>query len=512
MSAISHRRRDPPDDDYDVIVIGGGLGGLCAAAPLAKLGRKVLLLERGDGLGGCAHSFQRKDYTFDPAVHFMGAVQDEGFVDVFLRSLGVRDLVHFIPFDHMYGVDFPDYRRALPLGVEAFIEVHKREFAAQADGVEGFLEACVRMTEESQSLPPRLDLKSLDAAAKQFPFLFKYRKATVKDVLDDYLEDERVKALCAAAWPYVGLPPSRLSFVTFCAALLYAMEGGPHYCQGSFQNLVEALATAIERNGGQIAVEAAVTGIDVVDGAVRGVETHDGRRFRAPAIVSNADAKTTMEGMVGAEHLPERYLKRLGRMTPSLSAFWVFAATSLDLTQFDVPHEIFVHRHWNHDDNFRDAAEGRLGGMWLSMPTIADPTIAPEGEHIVILTSHMPYDIGESWTQARMRYEELMTEEIERLLPGFRDSINHLESATPETFQRWTGAYRGAIYGWENVPNQTTPKRLARVTPIEGLFLSGHWTEPGTAAIRAMTSGLQTAQMMLGYEKGSDLMKAMAAG
>lgn len=512
MEAGSRRRTEPRGDRYETVVIGGGLGGLSAAAVLAKAGRQVLLLERTSGLGGCAHGFERDGYVFDPAVHYMGAAHEGAFIDQFLRSLGVRERVRFIPFDSIYGVDFPDLRLTMPRGLEQFIEEHQRAFPGHADGIAGFLEACAQMTAESQQLPPRLDLRALDEAAKQFPFLFKYRKATTQEVLDEFIDDPRVKALCSAAWPYVGLPPSTLSFSAFASVLLYVLEGSPHYCEGSFQSLVDAFAAAIEENGGEIVVDTPVEGITVEDGRATAVTTEAGHTVRASTIVSNADARSTLEGMVGLEHLPPRYVRRLERMTPSLSGFWLFAATTLDCSQFGLPHETFIHRHWDHDENFRDVLAGKLGGSWLSIPTLFDPSVAPPGEHSLVLTSHMPYDIGEPWPEAKPRYEQLMVDEVERLLPGFKNEITHLESATPEAFESWTGNYRGAIYGWENTPNQSTPKRLPRVTPIEGLLLSGHWTDPGCGAVRCIYSGLQTAQLMLGYDDPGAVMAGIAGG
>jgi len=494
-------------DHYDVVVIGGGLGGLGVAAPLARLGRSVLLCERTENLGGCAHAFERAGCTFDPAVHYIGAV--DGFVDPLLHALGVGDRVRFIPFDSMYGVDMPGTRAVLPLGVEPFIEAHERQFPGRAQGIAGFLEACVQMTRESQSLPARLDLKSLDAAAKQFPFLFRYRKATVQDVLDEHVPDPQVQAFCTAAWPYVGLPPSRLSFVTFAAMLMYVMEDGPQYCEGSFESLVRTLGEAVQESGGDIALGTPVERILIEDGRAVGIVTADGRRIGAGTVVSNADARQTFERLVGLEHLPARYSRRLERMTPSLSAFWLFAATDLDLSGLDLPHEMFIHHHWDHDRTYADVLAGRPGGMWLSVPSLVDPTVAPPGQHVVVLTSHMPYDIGESWSGARGRYEALMVEEVERIMPGFRDHVLHLESATPETFERWTGNHEGAIYGWESIPNQSTPKRLPRVSPVDGLLLSGAWTEPGAGAVRTLYSGLQTAQLILGYESGPALLGAL---
>jgi prolycopene isomerase len=111
----------------------------------------------------------------------------------------------------------------------------------------------------------------------------------------------------------------------------------------------------------------------------------------------------------------------------------------------------------------------------------------------------MPYDIGEPWAQAKERVTEQMVDRVEALLPGYRESITFLDSATPATFEEYTLAQNGAIYGWENTPNQTMPKRLPHVTPVEGLFLAGHWTNPGTGSVRCLLSGLNAAATIAGH-------------
>lgn len=498
----------PREDRYDVIVIGGGLGGLSAAAVLSKLGRKVLLLERQDAVGGCAHAFKRGPYTFDPAIHVTGQAEEGEFMDVVLRGLGVRERVNFMKMDHMFGVDMPGLRQIMPISREGFIEAHARHFPDQAAGIARFIELSDQFTRESQAQTTRLSLRDLDEAAKRYPTLFRYRTATVGEVLEECVSDPKARALCSAMWPYVGLPPSRVSFAIF-TAIMMMMDGSPYYVEGSFESLVAAFAHAIERDGGEIVTEAPVQKILVEDGKVSGVLTEGGVQVAAPVVVSNADATATLVEMLGVEHLSTGYARRLRRMVPSLSALILFSATTLDLSEHELAHEVFVHKHWDHDEVLRDVLDGRLGGTWLSVPTLADPSLAPAGEHLVVYTSMMPYDIGEPWESAKGRYQEMMIDEVERLIPGYRDSITFMECATPETLRNWTGAHDGAIYGWENSPQQCTPKRLPRMVNVEGLMLSGHWTEPGSGALRAIASGVQTAQILLGYESGGDLMTAL---
>lgn len=90
---------EPGRDSYDCVIVGSGLGGLSAAAFLAKSGKSVLVVERLDGPGGYVHSFQRGSYLFDPAVHAVGQGREAYMLDVWLRALGVRDRVDLIQLD-----------------------------------------------------------------------------------------------------------------------------------------------------------------------------------------------------------------------------------------------------------------------------------------------------------------------------------------------------------------------------------------------------------------------------
>jgi prolycopene isomerase len=258
-------------------------------------------------------------------------------------------------------------------------------------------------------------------------------------------------------------------------------------------------------------METTVAGISLEDGNAAGVVLDDGRAVKAPVVVSNADATHTLEALVGEEHLPDRFLRRLRRMKPSLSAFLLYSATTLDPAEFDVAHETFVYRNWDHEQTYGDILDGRLGGTWLSFPTMHDPSLAPEGEHIVIFTSLMPYDIGTPWAEEKARYTELMLAEVESILPGYGDSIKFMDSAKPATFESYTLARQGAAYGWENTPNQTVPKRLDFRTPVPGLWLAGHWTHPGTGSVRCLLSGAQTAAGVLGGHDPIEMLGSLHA-
>lgn len=486
----------PRSDAYDVVVIGSGIGGVSAAALLARAGRDVLLVDQASGVGGYARSFGRGGYRFDPAIHWFGQGQPEGLPMAYLELLGVGDRVRFMQVEPAYKAVFPDGLE-IEVGddLDELIERHQRLFPNEADAIERFFRLCRQLHKEAHGLPPRLGLDNLDEAAERFPALFAHLRSTVAEVMDEHFDDERLKAVASVCWPYMGSPPSRLSFVTFSTVLSVLLEGAFH-SEGGFQAIPDALAEAYQREGGELLLNRQVTRIPVEDGRASGVELDDGTRVRASAVVSNADASTTFREMVGEEHLPASFLKRLRRMRPSPSAVVVFAGTSLDLSERGA-HEIFAPRHYDPEVLHEDMRRGRPAGVWAAIPTLVDPSLAPPGEHTLTITCMAPYDIGRPWEGEAERFAEIMLDDFEPIFPGLKDSITLLETATPETLRRYCLNSGAACYGWENTPAQSGGRRSPHVTPLEGLFLAGHWTQPGSGSVRVLVSGMHAAQLVL---------------
>lgn len=489
--------RGPDEYAYDVVVVGSGVGGLSAGALLATAGRSVLVVEQGDGPGGYAHAFERGPYTFDPAISVFPQGHDDALPVALLEHLGVADRCRFIPLESNYRAVYDDFEIETPFGLDQFAERHCEAFPAEADRLREFFALCRKLHKDAHELPPQLGLAGLDEAAKQFPVLFKYIKAPTQVALDDYLEDPLAKSVASVAWPYLGTPPSRLDFVTFSTVLSVYLEGC-FYPEGGFQSLADALVEAMERAGGELVVGRRVTSITVDDGRASGIELEDGTKVAAGRVISNADATATFEELVGADHLPGGFMKRLRRMKPSVSAVIVFIATSLDLRAQGAVHEVFRPRHVDHDDTYADILAGKPGGMFGTVPTLSDPRLAPDGEHILTVHSLAPFEIDGGWDERAEAYGDAVVDAYEKVFPGLRAAITFREVATPRALHRHSLNRQGAAYGWENIPTQTGGKRSPHIAPLEGLFLSGHWTQPGTGSLRALVSGMHTAQMVLG--------------
>jgi prolycopene isomerase len=486
----------PRESAYDVVVIGSGIGGLSAGAALARSGRSVLVAEQGAGHGGYAHSFKRGPYTFDPGISVFPQGHDDALPMAMLDWLGVRERCRMIALESNYRAVFPGYELVTPFDFDEFIELHRREFPAEAKSIDEFFHLCRQMHKEAHELPPQVGLAGLDEAAKRFPVLFRWIRATVGEVLDECFSDPLLKAVASCAWPYVGLPPSRLSYLTFSTVLSVYLEGC-FYPEGGFQSLADALLAGMERSGGELVLGRRATRIVIEDGQAKGVELDGTEVVRCRAVVSNADATATFEQLIGADLLPPAFIKRLRRMKPSLSAVIVFLATTLDLDTHGGVHEVFRPLHVDHDQTLDDIFAGKPGGMFGTVPTIADPGLAPAGEHLLIVHSLAPYDVGRPWPELVEGYTQQVLDAYEAPFPGLRDAITFKETATPLALERHCLNRAGAAYGWENTPAQTGGKRSPHQAPVSNIFLSGHWTQPGTGSLRALVSGLHTAQMVL---------------
>jgi phytoene desaturase len=480
--------------ELDVIVVGSGLGGLSAAALLARGGLRVAVVERNDHPGGCAQAFRRGDYLFDPAIHITLEAAPGVFTSNLLEHLGVGDRVRFVTTEHTYRARYPDLTIEAPPGRQEFLEHHQRLFPHEADGLARLFETRAALFEQLSLLPQKLDARGIEDAMAAAPLVFRYRTATVADVLREFLSDPRVIAAMSSLWPYVGSPPSRLSFLLF-NQMLESFHLGAYYPLGGFKTLVDAFAASIARDDGELLLGAEVTRVVVEDGRAVGVELADGAILTARAVISNADTRHTFGDLVGWDHVPPGYRRRFDRYRLSPSAFAIYGVLHADPLALGLGHENFAFGGWDHERTWADVEAGRPGGIWLNVPTLLDASLAPAGEHLAILTGLAPHADG-GWHDRRDGYAAALLDAIDGLVPDARDAIEIVDVATPDTLASFTRNQGGAIYGWENTPMQTASKRLAHRTPVDGLFLSGHWTEEGSGSFRVMTSGRAVAAMV----------------
>ena len=340
--------------------------------------------------------------------------------------------------------------------------------------------------------------------AHTLPNLFRYRRATLAAVLDVFFADRRLKSVYASLWPYQGLPPSEMSFLSWATMMAgFTYEGG-FYCRGSFQCYANALAGSLQASGGELLLNASVRSICVDRGRAAGVVLENGQLIRSEVVVSNADTRQTLEQLLGRHELPEGYWRKFEDMSPSISVFVVYLATDLPFSGMRHAHESFFFEGFDHERSFQLTQQGAANWFSVTVPTLSDATLAPAGQHLMLLTELCPYHVGRSWREGKLPYQQRLLAKAESYYPGLRDHVLFVESGSPRTLERYTLNHKGAAYGWSALPSQMGPQRPSLKGCIPGLYQVGHWSRPGGGVSAVSVSGVLLSQELLGITVRED--------
>ena len=233
----------------EVVVIGSGLGGLSAAAYLAKNGFKVDVFERHATPGGYATSFVRNGFEFEASLHELSGIGPEGNRGPCYRLLEACDVarrVEFIPIEDFYSSVFPDFKATIPLGWEHGEEAYCEQFPNERKGIRRLMRFMRSMFKEMQILTEEAGLLNLLSFPVRGSHLIRSAGLTLAQAMDRELTDPRLKAFFCNVWGYYGLPPSRLSFMLFALGNASYFEYGPYHVKGTSQALSNAFVEAIQ--------------------------------------------------------------------------------------------------------------------------------------------------------------------------------------------------------------------------------------------------------------------------
>ncbi|MEX2261875.1 MAG: NAD(P)/FAD-dependent oxidoreductase [Bryobacteraceae bacterium] len=485
-------------EQYDAIVIGSGIGGLFCANLLAKGGMKVLVLERHYMLGGFCSTFRRKGFVFDAATHFYPLLGNPStLTGKLLKELEIpTEWVKMDPVDQFH---FPGMKPfAVPADFGRFLQRLEEWFPDEKPGIDSYF------AELRQAYLYGLlyYFKGVDNDQAE-----RFERFTVTDKLDEHFHDPRIKAVLMADTPHWGSLPNRTSYL-FDAMLRLSYFLGNYYPRGSSQKFADDLGRGLERRGGRILKCAEVERIGVENGKAAGVRLRTVSRrpseyveFRAPVVVSNGDALHTYRDLIGIEHCGNWVIEHLASLKPSYPCFLIH----IGLRGMD-PEKLAAAEgyYWKSFDPI-DAIQNVFK---IFIPTHFDPGIAPPGCQILIVQKLTPVRIEQipDWQAHKLGVENSVMERLREILPGIDNHIVIKLSATAMTSYRFTNNWQGAMLGWEMSPGQLGADRLPVSTPIENLYLTGHWTQPGGGITPVIVSAQRVARMILtGKESGREL-------
>jgi len=486
---------------YDVVVIGAGIGGLSCAGVLAKEEMKVLLVEQHHRPGGYCTSFRRGEYTFDVAINSLSSCNRSGWIGDLLQSLDLWQEIEFVSLNPIKELVFPDLRFSVPARYEEYLECLKRTFPHEAGGIEKVFRALEGIFLELKRMPLHFDLDSLKEFSTNYPHFTQYRSATLGQLLDEFLRDEQLKGLISGQCMYTGVSPAKASVINIGSMLIGYLQDGSYQAKGGVQRLADVLSMGFERWGGHLLFSRRVREILIRENRAIGVRLDDGQEIAAGAVVSAMDARQTFFQLLRADGVGSNLRRRIEAMRPSPSYFMVFLGLDLPLERMGLCHHIDYFSTFDIESIFRSQMAGELNEKSISVgmviPTLVDPQLAPTGHQILTISLLATYGWRRQWGTVKEEVADQLIRVAEKTIPGLGQRIRIREISTPLTLERHTANFQGAAYGWEQSPDQAGPRRLSPRTPIENLYLAGHWTYPGGGVASVSVSGRIAAQEVL---------------
>ncbi len=499
-SATANSPSSIGDQSFDVIVIGSGIGGLVTATQLAAKGVRVLVLERYLIPGGSSGYFERNGYRFDVGASMIFGFGSQGTTNLLTRALNaVQAKIETIPDPVQIHYHLPE---GLSLQVhqdyEKFLQELTAFFPHEARGIRQFYDECWQVFNALNAME-LLSLEEPRYLARTFfkhPIaclsLAKYLPQNAGDFARRYIQDPKLlQFIDMECYCWSVVPADCTPMINAGMVFSDRHYGGINYPKGGVGQIAQKLAEGLEKAGSQICFKARVTEITIENGKAVGVRLASGETIKASRVVSNATRWDTFGQLVAPEYMPssERRWQKRYRKSPS------FLSLHLGVKASCIPLETACHHILLEDWSKMETPEGTI---FVSIPTLLDPSLAPPDHHIIhtFTPSWMEDWQGLSPTDYQEKKEsaaQRLIHRLEAIFPNLDAQIDYQEVGTARTHRRFLGREDGT-YG--PVPRRKLFGLLGMPfnrTAIPGLYCVGDSTFPGQGLNAVAFSGFACA-------------------
>ncbi len=508
---------------YDVVIIGAGHNGLTAAAYLARSGKRVLVLERRDIVGGCAVTEE-----VDPDLAPGCRVSTASYIASMLRPTIIRDLklgsygLRMVACDPGVQAAFDDgsvvgwwadenrmreeLARLAPNDVATFFETESELLRLAAYLQPFFLEAppdlhaggLARLTEAW-----RLFRRFRGISGDEIAAMTRFLTGSLGEFLDQRFESDKLKRLVLSNSLY-GKHGGPYQPGTAMGLLFHLLSGGDADQQawqghviGGMGAISDALRAACEDLGVEVRTGSPVRQVNVVNGCATGVTLESGDDIEAGLVISNADPKRTFLSLVDRSDLPDDFVRDVAaiRMNgPSGKVNFVLAeepqVTGMPADRTKPQRSLFtlVPTLQEAEDNYNASQRGELPErLWVDcvLASNVDDTLAPDGRHMLTcFVQYLPYSLNGGWDARREELGDRVTELIGQFAPNVPGAVIARRVFSPPDLESRFGITEGNIFHGDISLQQMffmrpLPRWARYESPIRGLYLCGAGTHPG---------------------------------
>lgn len=465
-------------NNNDVVIIGGGLGGLFTGALLARNGLSVTVLEKNAIPGGGLQTFLRNGVQFDTGMHVMGGWTMGGSIDRITRYLGIRDRLNIVEINSQCMdtvtslADGMTY--SIPSGRDRFIECMAGYFPEERENLGRYVEAIERIADS-------FNLFNLRPYSHASFDLLPEASIPADELISRHIMNPRLRSLLAYNNGLYGGEAGRTpAYVHALISVLY-LKGASRFI-GNSRQLADLLIDVICGAGGNVLCGHEVSGIDVDDDRnITSVVCQNGERYSAGKYVWAAHPSELLRVMP-AGVFTKAYTRRVSSVKPTCSAFSLFIELKPETFHY-IDHTCYIHDDMVEAWNLAAVDENGVpcGFMYMT------PPVENQGEYAckLLATALMDYTQVEMWddTVTGHRPDEYYTwknkvadgiiDKISRIHPELRHCIKSLYTASPLTIRDYYHSPSGSVYGFSKDSDNLMESQLPIVTKVRNLYLTG---------------------------------------
>ena len=483
---------DTEGDHWDAVVIGSGMGGMAAAAALSRVGKKVLLLEQHQKIGGLTHSFSREGFTWDVGIHYLSEMAPGDRVRALLDWLADTP-IDFVPLGSIY--DHVHIGSAEPLSLSRPYEGQERDLKDRYPGQDEAIEAWTRALHEGREAMYKIfPTRAMPEVAGDLldwwnrRAISKWCARTTQEVIDDITDHPELAAVLAAQWGDHGGRPGKASFAMHALIAGAYRPSGSWYPVGGSAAFAEHIVPTITKNDGQVRAGVRVESLLFDGDTVVGVRTLDGTEIRGDAVISDIGARETIDTLLPEDCGHGDWMAEIRALPSSIAHFTLFLGFEGDIEAAGATRA----NHWFYptgktDVIWTDAPDGTPPHMTVSFGSLKNPAHdpGPRQKHMGQLlvwadwstvaewADRQPGARGDDYADFKRRAENTMMALFESRFPDLAKLVVFRELATPLSTVSFTGHRQGAFYGLDVTPERVMCDGLRARTPVPGLFLAG---------------------------------------
>jgi phytoene dehydrogenase-like protein len=482
----------------EVIIVGAGIAGLSAGCYAQMNGYRTRIFEMHDKPGGLCTAWDRKGYTIDGCIHWLvGSASGNAFYPLWLE-LGMIQGQKILNLDEFYRYESPDGGSfTMYTNIDKLEAELKRTGPEDAALAADMCHALRRLSRMPMPVDQAPELQSfLDKArtmAKMAPYLRdlgKWAGQTVADL------SQRIRSPLIRQ--SLEFWPQDFSVMGLMITVAWMHNKVAGYPVGGSMPMMRAVEKRYRSIGGDIIYKSRVKKIIVENGSAAGVLLENGEEHRADWVISAADGHATIFDMLEGRYVDDTvrgYYEKIPIFTPI-----VFAAFGVNREFKEVPQMISgLTIGLEHPVDIGGRSQARLHVRINNF----DPTMAPAGKTVLVCMIDSDYDYWKKLRSEPARYRaekdmvvQTITAILERRFPGISKQVEMSDIATPVTFERYTGNWKGCYEGFLTTP-KTQRMNLRKTLPgLDHFYMAGQWVSPGGGLPSGVMTGRHVVQII----------------